>query len=146
MGFGVQSLIAVLMVAGVVAVTAAQAQAVTKYARITFHTAVCPENTSDIFNKCHHKRVSGEDITVYNPSGFGTTKTTNANGEVSFGPRAGWNGIVAEGIDDYEGAYVYCSVQNRGNYILFNGRADDGEVEFTSKRGDVIICDLYLLT
>jgi hypothetical protein len=145
MGFGVQSLIAVLMVAGVVAVTAAQAQAVTKYARITFHTAVCPENTGDLFNKCHHKRVAGEAITVYNPTGNGTTRTTNANGEASFGPRAGWNGIAAD-VDGYEGAYVYCSVQNRGNVVLFDGRADDGEVEITTKRGDVIICDLYLLT
>jgi hypothetical protein len=145
LGFGAQGLIAVLMVAGLLAVTGTQALAVTKYARITFHTAKCPENTGDLFNKCHSKRVAGEDITVYNPTGNGTTKTTNANGEASFGPRAGWNGIYVNGIDDYEGSYVYCSVQNRGNYVLFDGRADDGEVEFTSKRG-VIICDLYLLT
>jgi hypothetical protein len=146
MGFGFQSLIAVLMVAGVLTVTGAQAQAVTKYARITFHTAVCPENTGDLFNKCHDDRLAGADFTVINPSGHGTTKTTNANGEVSFGPRAGWNGIIGREIDDFEGAYVYCSVQNRGHVVLFDGRADDGDLSIQTKRGDVIICDWYYLT
>jgi hypothetical protein len=146
MGIGIQSLVAVLMVAGVLAVTGAQTQAVSKYARITFHTAVCPENTGDLFNKCHHKRLAGADFTVFNPTGHGTTKTANANGEVTFGPRAGWNGLEGEDIDDFEGAYVYCSVQNRGHLVLFDGRADDGFVSIKTKGGDVIICDWYYLT
>jgi hypothetical protein len=141
-----QGLVALLMVAGILSVSVAQTQAVTKYARITFHTAVCPENTGDIFNKCHHKRLAGADFTVFNPTGHGTTKSTNSNGEVSFGPRAGWNGIVGEEIGSYEGAYVYCSVQNRNGHILFNGRADDGDLAITTKRGDIVICDWYYLT
>lgn len=145
-GFGFQTLVAIAMVAGILAVTGAQAQAVTKYARITFHTAICPENTGDIFTKCHDDRLADADFTVINPTGHGTRKTTNDDGEVTFGPRAGWNGIIGREIDDYEGAYVYCSVQNRGNLVLFDGRADDGDLWIQTKRGDVVICDWYYLT
>jgi hypothetical protein len=144
--FAARMLVALTMVAGVLAIGAGQqAQAVTKYARITFHTATCPENTGDVFGKCHNRRLSGADFTVYNPTGNGTTKTTNSNGEVSFGPRAGSNAIVGEEIDSYVGAYVYCSVQN-GGAVLFDGRADDSVVWLNTARGDLIICDWYYLT
>ena len=65
---------------------------------------------------------------------------------MTFGPRAGSNGIIGREIGDYEGAYVYCSVQNRGHVVLFDGRADDGDVWIQTKRGDVVICDWYYLT
>lgn len=144
--FAARMLVAMMMVAGVLAIASGQqAQAVTKYARITMHTATCPKNTGDVFGKCHNRRLSGADFTVYNPSGNGTTKTTNSNGEVSFGPRAGSNGIVGDEIGSYKGAYVYCSVQN-GGAVLYDGRADDGDVWIKTARGDVIICDWYYLT
>ena len=142
-----RTLVALVMVAGLLMIAGGQqAQAVTKYARITFHTAICPENTGDLFNQCHNRRLSGADFAVFNPAGFGTAKTTNSNGEVSFGPRAGTNRILGQEIGSYEGAYVYCSVQNRGGLVLYNGRADNGEVILNTARGDVIICDWYYLT
>lgn len=147
MGFVARSVIAVLMVAGILVVSSVQqTQAVSKYARITFHTAVCPQNTGDLFNNCHHRRLAGANFTAYNPTGHGTTKSTNTRGEVTFGPRAGLNELVGEDIGRYEGAYVYCSVQNRGHVVLFDGRADDGEVAITTQRGDIVICDWYYLT
>lgn len=143
----IRSLIALLMVTGILAMSAGlQTQAVSKYARITFHTAVCPEKTKDLFNQCHHKRLAGAYFTVYNPTGNGKTKITDSYGEVTFGPRAGSNYLVGEDISSYNGAYVYCSVQNRGKVVLYNGRADKGEVWLKTSRGDVIICDWYYLT
>lgn len=145
MKFAARSLVALMMVTGILVMSSGQqAQAVTKYARITFHTTTCPENTGDIFGKCHNRRLSDAAFTVFNPTGNGTTKWTNSNGEVSFGPRAGANGIYGEEIDDYEGAYVYCSTQYSA--VLYNGRADDGEVWLNTARGDVIVCDWYYLT
>ena len=84
--------------------------------------------------------------TVFNPTGHGTTKTTNSNGVVTFGPRAGRNELVGDEIGSYVGAYVYCSVQNNGGAVLFDGRADDGDVVITTARGDIVICDWYYLT
>ena len=144
-----RGVVGLALVAGIMFAMAAPGGAVSRYARITIHKAVCPENTGDVFGECHDDRLGGVPFTVYNPTGHGTTRTTNSSGVASFGPRAGYN-VVAESasaLANYEGAYVYCKEQNSGK-VLFDDLLSSGAnaVAFTSWGGAVIICDWYNLT
>jgi hypothetical protein len=141
--------IAVMVMVGIVSLgTVSPADAVSKYARITIHKAECPANTSgDIFTKCHDNKLEGAKFTVYNPTGHGTSRYTDADGVTSFGPRAGNNRIVESSGDfnTYGKAYVYCSDQNTDE-VLFDGPITVNKVTLQTKPGAVIICDWYNLT
>jgi hypothetical protein len=141
-------LIGLVFVAGLMAAMAAPAEAATKYARVTFHVAQCPENTSDVFNKCHHRRVSDFGIWGCNPAGFCKFKATDSNGVVLFGPRAGSNRFFVDDLSGYVGTRVFCSVSPYfpSGAVLIDRRDADGDFTIQTVRGDVIICDLYLLT
>jgi hypothetical protein len=149
LGFLGRSIFAVMLVAGIVSLaTASPALAVSKYARITIHKAECPANTKgDIFTKCHGNQLPGVDFTVYNPTNHGTTRTTDAEGHASFGPRAGKNTIVESAADfnAYGAAYVFCKDQNT-NHVFIDQKITSRGIILNTSPGAVIICDWYDLT
>jgi hypothetical protein len=141
-----RGLVALAFVMGVMAAVAAPStQAVTKYARVTFHVAECPQNTGDVFGKCHDDRVADFGIWGCSPTGYCKLKNTDDDGVVFFGPRAGSNRFFVDSLKGYVGTRPYCSVQN-DDAVLIDRRDADGDFTISTHRGDVIICDLYLLT
>jgi len=81
------------------------------------------------------------------PTGFCKLKATNGSGDLFFGPRAGYNRFFVDDLSDYVGTRVYCSTQNRSkNVVLIDRRDNDGDFAINTSPGDVIVCDLYLLT
>jgi hypothetical protein len=64
-----------------------------------------------------------------------------------YGPRAGSNRFFVDDLTGYVGTRIYCSTQNRAKNVVLIDRQDaDGDFTITTQRGDVIICDWYLLT
>ncbi len=142
-----RALIALVLVSGYALVLATPTQAVTKYARVTFHVAECPANTNDVFGKCHEDRVASFGIWGCSPTGWCKPKLTDGNGVVFFGPRAGSNRFFVNDLTGYVGTRIYCSTQNRAKNVVLIDRQDaDGDFTINTQRGDVIICDWYLLT
>jgi hypothetical protein len=140
----VRGLVALVIVLGFMAALAAPIQASSIYARTEFHVAECPENTFDVFGKCHDNRVGGVAVEGCNPTLNCKTKFTDSNGVVRFGPRAGSNRYTVD-VSGYEGLYIYCSAQNRKR--VFIDRFDaDGRFTINTRAGDIIVCDAYLLT
>jgi len=138
----------VLLAAAVAPTVATPVQASGTFARVTFHVARCPENTRDVFNTCHHRRVANFGIWGCNPAGFCKLKFTDSNGETFFGPRAGNNRFFVNDLNGFVGTRVYCSVKPffPTGRVLIDRRDADGNFTIVTRPGDVIICDLYLLT
>ncbi|MER3436641.1 MAG: hypothetical protein C4346_02930 [Chloroflexota bacterium] len=142
-----RALIALVLVSGYLMAVAAPTQAVTKYARVTFHVAECPANTNDVFGTCHEDRVADFGIWGCSPTGFCKLKVTDEDGIVFFGPRAGSNRFFVDDLNGFVGTRIYCSTQNRATNVVLIDRQDaDGDFTINTQRGDVIICDWYLLT
>lgn len=142
-----RAFIALVLVSGYLMAVAAPTQAVTKYARVTFHVAECPANTNDVFGKCHEDRVAGFGIWGCSPTGYCKLKWTDGDGIVFFGPRAGSNRFFVDDLNGFVGTRIYCSTQNRATNVVLIDRQDaDGDFTIQTQRGDVIICDWYLLT
>jgi hypothetical protein len=127
---------------------------ISPYARITIHAATCPANTTgDIYAKCHANELADTKFTVYNPTGHGTNRWTDADGVTSFAPRAGDNRIIetVEARFTSRKAYVFCSDQNTKE-VLFDDRVAIKENTLQAKvvvqtlPGAVIVCDWYNLT
>jgi hypothetical protein len=139
-------LLGLVLAAGFLAIAGAdQSQAVSKYARVTIHLRECPEGTGDLFGKCHDDPIANFDLGGCNPNGFCTEKGTGSNGNVRFGPRAGWNEFYVAEANSYVGSYIYCS-DDASKKVLIDGRADDGDFAITTTRGRYYTCDWYLLT
>jgi hypothetical protein len=147
--FLTRAVIGLVLITATVATTAATpAQASGTLARVTFHVARCPENTRDVFNTCHHRRFAKFGIWGCNPAGFCKLKFTDSNGVVFFGPRAGSNRFFVNDLDGFVGTRVYCSVKPffPTGKVLIDRRDADGNFIIFTRPGDVVICDLYLLT
>lgn len=137
-----------VLVAVTLAGVATPVQASGTFARVTFHVARCPENTRDVFKTCHHRRVPSFGIWGCNPSGSCKLKFTDSQGVVFFGPRAGANRFIVNDLDGFVGTRVYCSVKPffPTGKVLIDRRDADGDFTISTRPGEVIICDLYLLT
>jgi hypothetical protein len=118
----------------------AQQAASASTGKITIHKATCPATETHLFANCHDNRVAGVGFTV-----AGVSRHTDANGVVSWGPRAGtWR--IHEFSTDFTGkAWVYCKDQTSG-VVLFDGRTTTGNVTITTVAGHLTICDWYNLT
>lgn len=111
-------------------------------ATVTLHKATCPANTDDLFGECHDNVLPDILFDV-----DGQAVTTDEDGHATADVDAGQVTIAEDpdALADYVGAYVYCSEQGTGS-VLFDGRADDGDVSITLRDGDEVICDWYNLT
>src|SRR5215207_4516683 len=96
--------VAVLMVLGLVVVAAPPAKSAGT--TIFIHKLSCPANTTDIFGQCHHVRLANVSFTV---GGGGGTKSTNANGEVTFTLTGTGNITITENPASVtsQGVYTY---------------------------------------
>jgi hypothetical protein len=145
-GFAARVVIGLLLACAVSVVAGgSQAQALTRYARITIHKAECPANTRRVVT-CHENRLAGVRFDVRNPAARFTTKWTDAAGVVSFGPRAGDNWIIEHpAFFGRLGAYVYCRDQPSGR-VLIDGHLTTNTLRLHTWRGARIVCDWYNLT
>jgi hypothetical protein len=110
---------------------------------ITLHVITCPETTTTLFTSCHDQNpLAGASFTVADVS-----RSTDANGVVSWGPSAGTYTIHMFSTDfaAYGKAWVYCKDQTSG-VVFFDGRTTTGNVSITTVAGDLTICDWYNLT
>lgn len=147
--FLTRSLIGFALIAAAIApVVATPVQASGTFARVTFHVARCPENTRNVFTTCHHRRVAKFGIWGCNPAGFCKVKFTDGQGVVFFAPRAGSNRFFVNNLNGFAGTRVYCSVKPffPTGKVLIDRRDADGNFTIFTRPGDVIVCDLYLLT
>ena len=131
-----------LMLTSLVAAPSHRADAAANTAKITLHVMTCPETTTTLFTSCHDNRLSGASFTV-----AGVSRTTDANGVVSWGPSAGTYTIHMFSTDfaEFGTAWVYCKDQTSG-VVLVDGRTTTGNVSITTVAGHLTICDWYNLT
>jgi hypothetical protein len=150
LGFAGRSLIGLMLVVGLLFASAAPGGAVSKYTRLRIHVSTCPKNTGDVFGKCYGNVQSGINFTVVNPTGHPTTRATDSDGFVRFGPRGGTIAIHENSTTfaKYGKARVFCAIKNNGvqGKTLFDAATTTSTIHITTKGGDTVHCDWYNLT
>src|SRR5262249_9758776 len=147
-----RTVVALVLFAGLMALTTAHpADAVSKYTRIRIHKSSCPHNTKgDIFVHCYGNVQSGITFIVFNPTGHGTARATDANGFASFGPRAGRITIQEDpaSFSRYGKARVFCAIKNGGvqGPTLYDAATTQSSIQIQTGAGDTVHCDWYDLT
>jgi hypothetical protein len=126
------------------ALKAAAEQNGDKYARITVRRVNCAVDAEGrAAAACRDEVLSGVAFTVSNPTHHRTTRSTDRDGEATFGPRAGANRVTqSEDKDRFDGAYVLCLAPDSGR-VLFAGRIDEPTVTLDTKPGEAVRCDWY---
>jgi LPXTG-motif cell wall-anchored protein len=117
-------------------------------ATITIHKAECPTGVGDaIFEECHGNGLGDVDFLITDDDGDQVI-TTDDDGVASAEEVPGQIEIAEDPdvLDDYLGAYVYCSEQNSGD-VLFDSDLDGDNALFGDiEAGDDVICDWYDIT
>jgi hypothetical protein len=132
-----------LMLTSLVAAPSYRTDAAANTAKITLHVVTCPETMTTLFTSCHDQnRLAGASFTV-----AGVSRSTDANGVVSWGPGAGTHTIhmFSAEFAEFGKAWVYCKDQTSG-VVLVDGRTTTGNVSITTVAGHLTICDWYNLT
>jgi hypothetical protein len=149
-GLAGRSLVGLLLVVGLMSIAASPGGAVSKYTRLRIHVSTCPRNTADVFGTCYDNVQSGINFTVLNPTGHPTTRATDADGFVRFGPRGGTIAIHENSTTfaKYGRARVFCAIKNNGvqGPTLYDAATTFSTIHITTKGGDVVHCDWYNLT
>src|ERR671930_51510 len=116
-----RTFVGLLLVFGFAVLRVSSAFAQDDTATVTIHKATCPTGVgSAIFDECHGNGLADVDFQVSDDAGDQVI-TTDGDGVASAEVVAGDVSISedADVLDDYLGAYVYCSEQNSGD-VLFD--------------------------